>query len=522
MATKNSSSDYGLPDGFLNTLRAELAGKSNEKNPNDENANKVLAELDRLGKITVKDDSIRFEGSNIVLPEQFAGDLLGAADFLKQLYKQDEEEFSFGRTFNFRPWDGAAAFQRALYRVFGTVGLGKATQTMFGKIPPKLLTIQVSPTETLQVPWGEVSMPILNAVFDLDTDYSEEYGLLFRVNVTAPRKQRARLEAFFTVVEDELKQRSIYKGKAFNGAEQPEFLDLAGIKEEEIVYSDEVMAQLEANLWGLIKHTDVMRELNIPLKRTVLLEGPFGTGKSMAGAITAKRAIENGWTFIIARPGKDNVFDVLNTAKLYAPAVVQFEDIDTIAKGGSDMEISRLLDALDGISNKTSGVLALFTTNYVEKLQKGVMRPGRIDSIIHVADLDRNGTERLIRANVSPKILSPNVDYDVVFAEVHGFLPAFIKETVGRAVRYAVARTGGSVFTIETDDIVNAAQGLRHQLDLMNAAQDGAPKAVTVDTLFRKMVGDAVRETAPTIVDDVVDGTRLYDEDGDYAGKLRT
>lgn len=500
---------------FDATLREALAkefGITAKGTENDQVKAEALAALDKLGAQTVKDDSVRFTGNAIVLPERFSGDLIAAADFLQQIHAQEEEEYAFGRTFKFRPWDGAAAFQRALYRVFGTTGLGKATQTFFGKRPPALMSISVSPTETLQVPWGEVKMPVLDAEFILGADHDEDYGLLFRLHVTAPKKRRRALEGFFDVVQNELEERSIYKGKAFNGAENPEFLDLSKLDEKSVVYSDEVYAQLNANLWSLIEHTGTMRKLRIPLKRAVLLEGPYGTGKSLAGAITAKRAQENGWTFILARPGKDNVFDVLNTAKLYAPAVVQFEDIDVIASKGSDAEISRLLDALDGISNKTSGVVALFTTNFVEKIQKGVMRPGRIDSVIHIGGLDRNGTERLIKATVSPEILG-DLDYDVVFKEVHGFLPAFVTEAVNRAVRYSVSRNNGVPGVIETEDVVNAAIGLRRQLNLMNGAQEGGSEKPTIDKLLTEQTRTAVREELSRV--------DLLDYDGDYNGKLK-
>jgi hypothetical protein len=504
-------------------LREQLArvmtqdyGITVKANENDRLRKEALEQLDKLGALSVKDDSVRFEGDNLVLPQRFDGDLLGAARFIEQIHEQEEEEFAFGRTFKFRPWDGAAGFQRAMYRVFGTTGLGKAVNTFFGKRPPVLTSISVGPNETLQVPWGRVAMPPLDANFDLDTDYDEDYGMLFRINVTAPKKHRKRLEAFFDVIQDELEQRSIYKGKAFNGADMPEFLDVFKQDPSKVVYADEVYAQLDANLWSLIEHTDTMQKLGIPLKRAVLLEGPYGTGKSLAGVLTAQKAQEHGWTFILARPGKDNVFDVLNTAKLYAPAVVQFEDIDVIASGGSDVEISRLLDALDGISNKTNGVVALFTTNHVKKLQKGVMRPGRIDSIIHVADLDRNGTEKLIKATVSGDVLG-DIDYDIVFSHVTGFLPAFVTEAVNRAVRYAVSRNNGVPTEIVTEDIVNAAVGLRTQLDLMNAAQEGTKESLTVDDLVERAVGTAVS----SVIDRKLDRAVITDYDGDFDGRVK-
>lgn len=482
-------------DAFTAQLERALNARGlSNKTDQDKVREQALAALDELGKLSVKDDSVRFDGDNLVLPQRFSGDLLAAAAFIEQIHEAEEQEYEFDRTFKYRPWDGAAAFQRALYRVFGTVGIGKATQSFFGTQPPKLVSISVGVNKNLQVPWGEVVMAPLDATFYLGGVGDPEYGSLFNLSVTAPKKQRRRLEAFFDVIEDELKHRSIYKGQSFTGAEMPEFLDLSSLNESKIVYSDEVLSQLNANLWSVIEHTDTMRSLGIPLKRAILLEGPFGTGKSEAGRITAKRAQENGWTFILARPGKDDVFEVLNTAKLYAPAVVQFEDIDVIASEGSSAKISRLLDALDGISNKSTGVLALFTTNYVDRIQKGVMRPGRIDAVIHIADLDRNGVEKLIRSVVDPRVLGTNIDYDVVFAEMHGFLPAFVKEAVDRAVRYAVSRNNGeTAFTIETEDIVNATVGLRHQLKLMNEAKEGGDKP-TVDSVLRDVVGAEVTD----------------------------
>src|ERR1043166_846501 len=147
------------------------------------------------------------------------------------------------------------------------------------------------------------------------------------------------------------------------------------------------------------------------------------------------------------------------------------------------------------------------------------MRPGRIDSIIHIAELDRNGMERAIKANVDPTVLSKDVDYSVVYSEMHGFLPAFVVEAVNRAVRYAVTRSKGkNVFQIETDDIVRAAQGLRNQLNLMNEAQEGTKTLLTVDDLVEKAVESAVTN----VIENKLDRARILDEDGDLTGRVRT
>ena len=473
-----------------------------------ETRERALAALDALGAATVQDDSVEFKGDRFVVPAQFSEDLKQAAQFLVDLDRQENKKFQFGRTFKFRMWDGAAAFDRACKRVFGTAGLGQTIPaTMFSKEqPPELRSIAVGPHETLQVSWGTVLMPPLSAEFTLTGTRDPEYGELFHLHVEAPRKMRRRLEAFFDVVQDELVQRSIYRGKAFNSARMPEFMDLSWVNPDAVVYTDEVMAQLEANVWTLLRHTAEVRAAGLPLKRSVLFEGPYGTGKSMACGLTAKTAVENGWTFVQVRPGKDDLLEALSTAKLYAPAVVQVEDIDILAGGDSEEEIARLLDAMDGIGSKGTGVVLIATTNHVGKIQKGVMRPGRLDAVIHIGRLDRRGVERLIRSVIRPESLG-DIDYDVVFKSLDGFLPAFVTETCGQAVRYSMARNAGKVGTINTDDICLAGQGLMRQKALMEGATAGVAALPSLDAQFRALMADGARG--------VVDGAALIDEDGD-------
>jgi SpoVK/Ycf46/Vps4 family AAA+-type ATPase len=244
-----------------------------------------------------------------------------------------------------------------------------------------------------------------------------------------------------------------------------------------------------------------MRRNNIPLKRAVLVEGPYGTGKSESGRLTAKEAVENGWSFILCRPNRDNLNEVLQTAQLYAPAVVWYEDLDVIGQGHSDQQISRLLDSLDGITAKGVEVLAGFTTNHVDKLQKGVLRPGRLDAVIHVGGLDEAGYEKLVRVTVPEELLG-DVDFSTVAVSFKDFLPAFAKEAIDRSMRYAISRNQGSPAPINTEDLVAAADGLRPQLELMNDAQEGVKRS-PLEERFSGLFTQALNETR--VLDD--DGT---------------
>jgi hypothetical protein len=463
---------------------------SDSKSSVDEtNRKAILAALDALSVKSIQDDTLTFEGDRFVIPAGMTAS--EAAEWLRRWERNQEETFQFSRTFPYRPWDGAAAFDRACKRVFGSGGLGKAQVSMFGSQPPAMISIETAPGQTVQVPWGEIEMPAIEASFYTGADRTREHGMVFMLSVTAPKKHRARIEGFFEVVADELAMRSIYRGKAITGGEEPVFLDLSVIDPQRVVYSADTMTQLNANLWALIEHSDTMRALGIPLKRAVLLEGPWGTGKTMSGALTGQRATANGWTYILARPGQDDLLQTMKTAQLYAPAVVWFEDIDVAASDATAQYISRLLDTLDGVSAKGREVVVGFTTNYVDRIAKGMLRPGRIDAVVHFGELESADVERLVRITVPAGVLAEHIEWEKVQTAFTGYVPAFAKEAIDRAMRYTIARNGGKVGTVDTGDLVSAAQGLRAQLRLMDEADEGT-RSPSLDSAFRTVVDEAV------------------------------
>jgi ATPase family associated with various cellular activities (AAA) len=463
----------------------------------------VLDNLARLGQIQTGDDALVYEGTRFVLPTSMSGQSLSVAvDYLRQYERQMEAEFSFTRNFNYRPWDGANAFQRAMKRVFGTTGVGKTIPGNFFSPDrkPEYRTVANSANTTLQVPWGAVSFTPLEATFYLGATKSRELGLLFQINVEAPRRYRAHIDAFLQVVQDELDNNSIYRGQAFTGGDEPVFLDTSDIDPRRVVYTDDVMIQLTTNLWSVLRYTENMRAAGVPLKRSVLVEGPYGTGKTLAGQLTAREAVNNGWTFIINRAGKDDLADTLKTAQLYAPSVVWFEDIDIVAAGKDEEQVSKLLDSLDSITNKGVAVVAGFTTNHVDKIQKGVLRPGRLDAVIHIGALDDAAMEKLIRATL-PADLTGNIDFATVVKAFAGFLPAFAKEATDRAIRYSLVRGSGDPLPVETDDLVNAARGLRPQLALMEEANEGVHRDSLAEE-FQRLVRQGVDKVSVVDTDD--------------------
>jgi ATP-dependent 26S proteasome regulatory subunit len=188
--------------------------------------------------------------------------------------------------------------------------------------------------------------------------------------------------------------------------------------------------------------------------------------------------------------------------------VVFMEDVEQVAAAENSDQISELLDLFDGIQAKNTELMVVLTTNHPDKLHKGMMRPGRLDAIIEIANLDAVGIEKLIRAVIGDR-LAPNVEFGPVCEAAEGYLPAFVKELADRAVRYALSRSDGDIGdqTITTEDLVHAAAGLRPQFQRMQDApefSEGDTLAESLRKIGRSGTEEAIAGLTPNAGDESI------------------
>ena len=462
----------------------------------------LINKIAELGGKGLKDEDILYEGQKLILPESFKGQLNKAIEFLALRMAEEDEEASFSRKFNYRPWDGGLCAYRALKKAFGMVH-GKTSHSFFGKRPPEYIHVPISPTETEEVPWGQFQIPLLdNTIIRFGATQDKEYGIVFQIQVQAPRKYRFVVEGLFKLVADELATGSIYRGHAIDGQETPQFLDLRGLDASKVVYSEQVQADLEAHIWAPMRYATAHRELGLPLKRAILLDGTYGTGKSLAGYLTARVAEQCGWTFIMARPGRDNFLQVMQTARLYQSpergAIVFFEDAESVTSVDQTDMISQVLDTFDGIQAKDTSIMVVLTTNHPELIHKAMHRPGRVDAQITIGELDAVGIEKLVRVSIPADRMSVEIDFAPIVAACKGYVPAFVKEAADRSLRYALARNGGQLDgqLISTQDLVHAANGLRPQFIRMNEATESSTAEKPLSLVIKDATKSAVAALA--------------------------
>jgi len=146
-----------------------------------------------------------------------------------------------------------------------------------------------------------------------------------------------------------------------------------------------------------ITHPEIFRKLHIRPHKGILFYGPPGTGKTLLARAVAH---ESGAHFVaVSGPEILNKFwgqseaklrSIFNEARVKAPAIILFDEIDSFASSRDMMSesfeatlVSQLLSLMDGL-NSLGRVCVIATTNRPSALDPALRRPGRFDHEIEI------------------------------------------------------------------------------------------------------------------------------------------
>ena len=422
-----------------------------------------------------------------------------------KIIKANAQMVDFTKQFKARPNDGAVAFAQVLTDVYGLGAVGKTIPaTMFSpEQRPEYKTVSVGfnretgEQDTVEVPWGLMEFVPLHAQFMLGHAVDVDYGHAFVVSVTAPKKYQESITGLFMMVEEYLKRNSIYRNKALYGVGrisqrelvEPEFIDAYKTDPEKIVYAQDAWHALKHAVIGRIQHADLLREVNVGLGNKVLLHGENGTGKTEFCNIAGQVALEHGWSYIRSRWDEDIAKVVAFAERIGTPCLVTVEDVEKLmARGAAEMD--KLLDLFDGAGSKGREVMLLLTSNHIDELTKSMTRAGRIDRMIHIGSLDREGVERLINVTI-PAEQREGLDYEQLHQAYDGYSPAWIMEALKGVKVASIVRTGQPDAKLSTEDFVVEAQALREAHDTHSKATD-RPEKEKLGEALSNIVADVV------------------------------
>lgn len=451
-------------------------------------------------------------GDKLILPE--ACSLKQAKNLIERRMAYEEETVDMSQTFDVFPWDGAHAFAAVLTRKYGWAP-AEATPSFWGDEPPRLITIDIDHDRQTQVPWGQFSLP--NVEGRLNTGTSQKEGrFVFQLSGTVKRRYEAEVRRLFDDLRTYLKTGSIYQGKAIrirfrddNGQvlkmPEPKFMNTQDINESQLVFSAEVEASIDTNLFTPITRVRELKANGIPVKRGVLLGGVYGTGKTMAAKVASKRAVETGVTFIYVTRA-DELADAINFARQYQdPACVVFcEDIDRVMDGERDMEMDDILNIIDGIDTKSANIITVLTTNKLDGIHAAMLRPGRLDAVIDVKAPDAEAIQKLLRV-YGGSAIADDADLSNVGQLLAGHIPAVVAEVVKRAKlsQLRLNLPGVRVTVLTAEALEDAALTMAGQIELLAAQSRPHTEKPALEQSLVALVKSAV--------DDALDGGEFLD-----------
>jgi len=156
----------------------------------------------------------------------------------------------------------------------------------------------------------------------------------------------------------------------------------AMIKPTPVVTFDSVIVAKE--LKDDIYDNTIYHLKNLDLPTGVIMHGAPGTGKSLICSAIINEAIKEGYNTCYISSYVD--FDVLEEMieTFLTPCVVIFEDVDSFGfsreEYGVNRDLSKFLQFINGISERTDPIVFVATTNYLDKLDEAIAnRPVRFN-----------------------------------------------------------------------------------------------------------------------------------------------
>jgi cell division protease FtsH len=259
----------------------------------------------------------------------------------------------------------------------------------------------------------------------------------------------------------------------------------------DVAGADEAIEELQ-EIKEFLQSPGKFQAIGAKIPKGVLLYGPPGTGKTLlARAVAGEAGVPfysiSGSDFVemFVGVGASRVRDLFEQAKANAPAIVFVDEIDAVGRhrgagfgGGHDereQTLNQLLVELDGFDTK-GGVIVIAATNRPDILDPALLRPGRFDRQIVVAQPDLNGRRGILKVHARGKPMGPDVDLDMIARRTPGFTGADLANVINE----------GALLTARGNQTQIAMASLEEAIDRVTAGPKR--KSVLLSEKERKII----------------------------------
>jgi len=209
---------------------------------------------------------------------------------------------------------------------------------------------------------------------------------------------------------------------------------------------------LTSDVINPLKNPEKFKKFKVSVPNGIILYGPPGCGKTF---IIRKLAEELGYNFFevkhsdLATPyihgSVSNIGKVFSIARQNAPAVVFFDEISGLvpdrkylqdSSSHKEEEIDEFLMQLNDAAD--NHILVVGATNYIEKIDPAILRPGRFDKKIYVSPPDFEARVSLFKVGLANRPHDKNMNFEHLASLTTGFSCAdVIDDLVESAARVA-------------------------------------------------------------------------------------
>jgi len=365
--------------------------------------------------------------------------------------------------------DGAYALSRAVEEIHGFTTQSDR-KSPSGNNPPTMIDVRFSDGTREKVPFGMINLPSIGEGAHVDMQYDDKGQQLLLVGQCEKRFVRLMDE----IVEETtrlVREDSIYRGKAIKIVDEkqsPSFIDLSSIDKTDLFLTPAATFATQP-IEARIEHTDRCVRNGIDLKFGVLLEGNYGTGKTLYAFKLALKAINNGWSFIYC-PSPDKALYVMEVATMLSKngkgVVIFIEDIDKILNERNSLT-NQISVLMDGGETKSMNIITILTTNHLENIDPTFLRGKRIGSIVTLTYPDKGTAKKMIEKYLVDEFGNSILDEDcedaAVEIENNKIVPAFIAEILDRVKSHLIYSGKEKV---NCADIVNSISSYKKQMEI--------------------------------------------------------
>jgi ATPases of the AAA+ class len=214
--------------------------------------------------------------------------------------------------------------------------------------------------------------------------------------------------------------------------------------------------------------------MGVEAPKGVLLYGPPGTGKTLMAKAVASETNAN---FISVRgpqllskwvgESEKAIRQTFRKARQVDPTIIFFDELDSLAPArGQDMGnnvservVNQLLTELDGLE-EMGDVMVIGATNRPDMIDPALLRSGRFDRLVKVAQPDEEGREQILKIHTNDTPLSPDVSLREVAEITDGYVGSDL-ESIARESAIEALRDDDDATEVEMQHFRRALESVR-------------------------------------------------------------